>query len=55
MVGIVYAISSGLAIESMTYALYSALMAEKSPTRVRYTALPLRQVDEESAARTGIN
>ncbi|WP_154605070.1 fosfomycin efflux MFS transporter AbaF [Arthrobacter sp. AQ5-05] len=38
---IMAAISLGLAIESMTYAPYSALMAEMFPTRVRYTALSL--------------
>lgn len=38
---IMAAIILGLAIESMTYAPYSALMAEMFPTRVRYTALSL--------------
>ncbi len=38
---IMAAIALGLAIESMTYAPYSALMAEMFPTRVRYTALSL--------------
>ncbi|MDO5752465.1 fosfomycin efflux MFS transporter AbaF [Arthrobacter sp.] len=38
---IMTAIALGLAIESMTYAPYSALMAEMFPTRVRYTALSL--------------
>lgn len=38
---IMAAIALGLAIESMTYAPYSALMAELFPTHVRYTALSL--------------
>ncbi|KQQ63700.1 MFS transporter permease [Pseudomonas sp. Leaf129] len=38
---IMAAITLGLAIESMTYAPYSALMAEMFPTHVRYTALSL--------------
>ena len=38
---IMAAITLGLAIESMTYAPYSALMAELFPTHVRYTALSL--------------
>lgn len=38
---IMAAISLGLAIQSMTYAPYSALMAEMFPTHVRYTALSL--------------
>ncbi|WP_139005279.1 fosfomycin efflux MFS transporter AbaF [Arthrobacter crystallopoietes] len=38
---IMLAISMGLAIESLTYAPYSALMAEMFPTNVRYTALSL--------------
>nr|WP_279587641.1 fosfomycin efflux MFS transporter AbaF [Lysinibacter cavernae] len=38
---IMAAIVLGLAIESMTYAPYSALMAEMFPTRIRYTALSL--------------
>jgi MFS family permease len=38
---IMAAIALGLGIESMTYAPYSALMAEMFPTRVRYTALSL--------------
>ncbi|GAB4588921.1 fosfomycin efflux MFS transporter AbaF [Nocardia sp. IFM 10818] len=36
---IIVAITLGLAIESLTYAPYSALMTEMFPTRVRYTAL----------------
>ena len=35
------AITLGLAIESLTYAPYSALMTEMFPTNVRYTALSL--------------
>lgn len=38
---IMAAITLGLFIESMTYAPYSALMAELFPTHVRYTALSL--------------
>jgi MFS family permease len=38
---IMAAITLGLAIQSMTYAPYSALMAEMFPTHVRYTALSL--------------
>ena len=38
---IMAAIILGLGIESMTYAPYSALMAEMFPTHVRYTALSL--------------
>ncbi|WP_433192897.1 fosfomycin efflux MFS transporter AbaF [Nocardia sp. CA-107356] len=36
---IIAAITLGLAIESLTYAPYSALMTEMFPTRIRYTAL----------------
>ncbi len=36
---IIIAITLGLAIESLTYAPYSALMTEMFPTHVRYTAL----------------
>ncbi|WP_040805640.1 fosfomycin efflux MFS transporter AbaF [Nocardia concava] len=36
---VIVAITVGLAIESCTYAPYSALMTEMFPTRVRYTAL----------------
>ncbi|WUD70149.1 fosfomycin efflux MFS transporter AbaF [Nocardia sp. NBC_00508] len=36
---IIVAITLGLAIESLTYAPYSALMTEMFPTHVRYTAL----------------
>ncbi|MEC3956367.1 MFS transporter [Nocardia sp. CDC153] len=36
---IMVAITLGLAIESLTYAPYSALLTEMFPTRVRYTAL----------------
>ncbi|MFQ6331946.1 MFS transporter [Nocardia sp. CWNU-33] len=36
---IITAITLGLAIESLTYAPYSALMTEMFPTRIRYTAL----------------
>lgn len=38
---IMAAITLGLAIESLTYAPYSALMTEMFPTNVRYTALSL--------------
>jgi len=38
---IMAAIVLGLAIESMTYSPYSALMTELFPTRIRYTALSL--------------
>lgn len=38
---IMAAITVGLAIESLTYAPYSALMTEMFPTNVRYTALSL--------------